>query len=993
MVFPPWRTLQLASALLLFVATSCTASSSGEPGVPKPGDTSFISADGGSSYGAEPEVWAPPRGGVADEEDERTIEEGDLYRVFGEGLLLHASPYRGLQVIDLGDLSAPTVLSRLELGGTPAELYVVGERALMLLDGWERYGLNGGGALVHEAGSLAVLVDLSTPAQPKVLDQQRLDGSIVRSRLSRLGDQVALYVAAQRYPDWSEIIGEPERGSISESNTSSDGTVSSDEVPPHPGSGSGSAGTVSVQSFRLEGDSLTPVDTVELGGWITAIQATPEALLVAREGASPAARASVSLVDISRPDGTMREGGQVEIDGIVRNQFNLDLHEGVLRVVSGRDWHRSTNQIQTFDAATLAPLDRKEFGPGEDLFATLFVGNAAFFVTYERQDPFHAFEIDDEGVATEKAQFIVSGWNDFFRTTFEDRRLVGIGVEDTNQRTMAVSLYDITDLENPNPLVAREMVAGSESWSEASWDHRAFSILEGAVSIEGEGGVVETGLVLLPFVGRNSTTGFFTSSVQLFTFSEGSLTRRGVMEHGLPVRRSFSIAPQAAANLSDDGLSLFSFADPEAPEELGRLDLAPNFRQVVLMGDVAARLHGPGHDGRMRVRDFATAKLEIVSRALPLDSAEVIASFEVPSSASLFRLKDLLIAVDFNVTNVEDGKVSTRFDVFDLSDPASPTARGSLQTRALIDAGVLLYDPMPAMDCFDCFQYWEPPQVEAMTVGDRLLLIGREYREDDYRERDRAARFVLWPLDLGDPDAPHLEEPLRLDEGERALTAVQDGERVFLSVKKPHRIPSDPKPYARYYLRRIDWPASGEPVVGPAINVPGELLALDGSDALTRDYRWRGNSWEEAIVRVRLEGSIARLLSQHSFAGQEVDEVRWDGAGLVVVEHYDGSNWKQSLTILEGSQLEARTTVELPSWAWLREAISGRALLQVSGGLLLYDLGERGRAAAPMAFLPTLGWPEQILRDGASLVIPAGRFGIHELPLDAANLPRIPKDP
>ena len=104
---------------------------------------------------------------------------------------------------------------------------------------------------------------------------------------------------------------------------------------------------------------------------------------------------------------------------------------------------------------------------------------------------------------------------------------MGIGVNDETSRTLAVSLYDITVLTNPEPLIAREQVEFGGGWSEARWDHRAFSVLEDAVEIKSPDGVEETGLVLLPFQGWDDTRETYVSGVQIFTFSETTLTRRG----------------------------------------------------------------------------------------------------------------------------------------------------------------------------------------------------------------------------------------------------------------------------------------------------------------------------------------------------------------------------------------------------------------------------------------------------------------------------------
>jgi hypothetical protein len=96
----------------------------------------------------------------------------------------------------------------------------------------------------------------------------------------------------------------------------------------------------------------------------------------------------------------------------------------------------------------------------------------------------------------------VSGWNDFFRPVSGGTRLIGIGTDDEGEgHRPAVSLYDITDLQNPTPLLARAQAAQLQwSWSEASYDHRAFSVLENAVSVTAADGMPreEEGVRVLP---------------------------------------------------------------------------------------------------------------------------------------------------------------------------------------------------------------------------------------------------------------------------------------------------------------------------------------------------------------------------------------------------------------------------------------------------------------------------------------------------------------
>ncbi|MFZ9889000.1 MAG: beta-propeller domain-containing protein, partial [Myxococcota bacterium] len=536
------------------------------------GATSFLSADGAAGQtssgdrgatddagqGGDPSNEAAPGAPSADGDKvagdgERSVEEGDIYRVMPGGLIANLNAYRGLQLIDVNDVENPRVIGRLQISGSPVEMYVDGDRVFVLMNNW--YGYYGVreelSSLGQWNGGVVAAIDIADPTAPVLVDQQYVKGNIAKSRLTKGNFSRALYIAASAY-DYYE----------------GDGGVWNYE-----------SHTV-VKSFDVADGSITPKSELDLGGYVTDIQATNRALLVARYDWSwdPVDNHQngtfLSVIDITSPEGEMVEGDEIEVAGYVDNQFRMDLRGDVLRVASGASWgNTTTNHLETFDASDLgdlSPIDHVTYGDGEQLFGTLFLEDKAFAVTYLRVDPFHAFSITPEGVITEESEFIVSGWNDFFRATYDETRLLGIGVNDESGRSMSVSLYDITNLQNPNPLLARAEVQADYSWSEASWDHRAFSILEDVVSVSATNGATETGLVLLPFSGYLSGEQRYAAAVQIFTFSENTLTRRGLMEHGTQVRRSFAAKQDVTANLSEASLSLFGTADPDQPVAHGR---------------------------------------------------------------------------------------------------------------------------------------------------------------------------------------------------------------------------------------------------------------------------------------------------------------------------------------------------------------------------------------------------------------------------------------
>ncbi|MCP4736134.1 MAG: hypothetical protein GY873_18275, partial [Bosea sp.] len=226
--------------------------SGGQPGVTTPptGDSEFISADGREGQDAGESNEADTGAGMAEEDGgaERTVEEGDIYRVLADGLLLNLNSYRGLQVIDLNDPADPEVLGRAQISGYPVEMYVVGDRAYILMNNWRGYygWDNGVDSLADDVrveqryGGVVAVADISDPAAPRLLRHEFVPGNISTSRLTREGDAAALYVAAAGYGHFEDEAGEM----VWETRTY-------------------------VRSFDLQGGGLEPVSEQNLGGYVS----------------------------------------------------------------------------------------------------------------------------------------------------------------------------------------------------------------------------------------------------------------------------------------------------------------------------------------------------------------------------------------------------------------------------------------------------------------------------------------------------------------------------------------------------------------------------------------------------------------------------------------------------------------------------------------------------------------------------------------------------
>ena len=698
-------------------------------------DYSNYNGDNGSTN-SNSDNNAPERGS-----SDASIEEADIYKMYGNDILLNLNSFRGLQIIDLSNVEKPEILSSIQVSGEPVELYIKDQVAYILISGFTTYYYEASKFAPSQfVGSLVMTVDISDLSNPVILSKLQVDGTINTSRIVTKDESITLYVVSNRYNYYWD---EPSRNAADEppsSNSPSTFITSYNITNPQSIS--------EITSLRMEGTSDSRV-----------VHATTEAIVIpfGEYNRDDGQWTRLAYIDISEATDELKIDLEFTVQGRVQNKFNMDLHNNVLRVVSHvrNRWFDNNsieeesdlNHLYTFDvnepgsAIASRLLDEKSFGGQEDLFATIFVDNKAFFVTYFRTDPFHAFEIKDDGSIIEHNEFFISGWNNFFKVIENKQRLMGVGINDDNGRNLAVSLYDISHLspeanEEPEtdindlscgrwPCLDREQMDSDWSDSEAQWDERAFTVLENVVNVSGTSGE-ETGLILLPFSGWNYDCDFsedgckdyYQTGVQVFTFNSENITKRGILNHNSEVKRSF-LAADHIASLSNKTLSLFDFSDINNPSHVSSLDLAAFVSDFFVFGDYGVRINKINTNSNYNSRSNCE-QTEALLQVINLDDGELVEGIneielKCEARGEFIKSENLLVNVFSKRVN---GSSEEQITIYDFSNPELPVVKSIISTdKNLTPNYDNYYD-----DCWDC--YGENSSTNSMNFNSNNMMDG-----------------------------------------------------------------------------------------------------------------------------------------------------------------------------------------------------------------------------------------------------------------------------
>ncbi|MCF6235536.1 MAG: beta-propeller domain-containing protein [Gammaproteobacteria bacterium] len=188
-----------------------------------------------------------------------------------------------------------------------------------------------------------------------------------------------------------------------------------------------------------------------------------------------------------------------------KKSFRMGENDGVLRIATslGDDWNatattrltlfRETEKTDALALEEIARLPNKErpaaIGkPGERLYASRFIGDRAYLVTFRMTDPLYVLNLSDPTDPFIAGDLEIPGYSDYLHPV-NDNLMIGLGkdaVADTTSefgdgrgawvQGLKLALFDIADPANPKELQSLS-IGQRGTQSEALIDHLAFTWL------------------------------------------------------------------------------------------------------------------------------------------------------------------------------------------------------------------------------------------------------------------------------------------------------------------------------------------------------------------------------------------------------------------------------------------------------------------------------------------------------------------------------------
>jgi uncharacterized secreted protein with C-terminal beta-propeller domain len=200
------------------------------------------------------------------------------------------------------------------------------------------------------------------------------------------------------------------------------------------------------------------------------------------------------------PEQPIRYLASGEVPGWLLNQFSMGEHEGYLRVATTEfDWWWGGTEDEEDQGSTVTVLVDNHWGeliqvgqvsgiaPGEQIYATRFLGDKGYLVTFVQIDPLFTLDLSDPTNPNVVGELKIPGYSAYLHPVDEDHLLaVGMHGDDAgNLAGLAINLFDVSDFANPT--LSHQYVIGDDerswSWSEALNNHHAFTFHRDVLSI------------------------------------------------------------------------------------------------------------------------------------------------------------------------------------------------------------------------------------------------------------------------------------------------------------------------------------------------------------------------------------------------------------------------------------------------------------------------------------------------------------------------------
>jgi uncharacterized secreted protein with C-terminal beta-propeller domain len=530
------------------------------------------------------------------------VDEADFVKTTGDYTYLLSGG--NLLILQTWPANQSQEISRTQIDGTPRALFINDDIVWVVSDLTQQAYPQFEESLAADIAprinqtTKVTLLQVTDPAQPELIRETVLESSYVDARM--IGQQVYLIVTAQL--DLNPVVNDPESieandllpmladntAPTTDTQTTTSVICGCDAVyRPEIANGTG---TTTILGFDLA-NPLADISSQTILGNSGMVYASQENLYIASvedqnwlwlpvmEGEEdPTPSTTIHKFTLESNPQYVASGS---VDGHLINQFAIDEYQGALRLVTTeQDWWSDSdpeNRLYVMEQSGDQLIERAQLDglgkPGESVYAVRFDEDKGYLVTFERIDPLITLDLSDASNPVVAGELEVPGFSTYLHP-IEGDMLLAIG-QDTDTNGIKLSLFDISDFSQPALL--NEHLIGAGSYSEATYNHHAFTWYEqeqmlaipvthwnnSALEVVFDTDDIFNGLELFKVTAQQGIESYATIDHDIFYQNQDN--SRWLYPEG--IRRSFFVSDEAMNSyiysISDRGFLVNDLASPD----------------------------------------------------------------------------------------------------------------------------------------------------------------------------------------------------------------------------------------------------------------------------------------------------------------------------------------------------------------------------------------------------------------------------------------------
>ncbi len=456
------------------------------------------------------------------------VDEADTVKT--DGRYLYSLQNNQVRIIEAYPANTLALLAtlRFESGFSPLELFIEGERLVVIGQGWRNLeeptpvtqdGNPAGSSDLKmaywyprgESQTLTRIYNIANRAKPELEREIVFDGAYISSR--RIGNVV--YLIGRKYPLYSPyflpLVAEPlpDTAVPVKSRKADSLSLTRDQIVPrirdsraNKGKesylpmkrifyfpGFDQANYIMVGSFQLDKPNQAADFKSYLGAGDIVYASTNNLYISAADYPENSKHAITRIYKFALEEGGTRFQYTGEVPGTPLNQFSLDENQGYFRIATTvnywngdeTNWQNKLwSNLYTLDSTMQVTGKLEHLAEGERMYSARFMGNRAYLVTFEQVDPLFVIDLSSPAEPKLLGELKIPGFSNYLHP-YDENHLIGLGQETVASTTgglpiakgVKLSLFDVTDPVHPEEL-HNLVIGGKGSYSPAAYDHKAF---------------------------------------------------------------------------------------------------------------------------------------------------------------------------------------------------------------------------------------------------------------------------------------------------------------------------------------------------------------------------------------------------------------------------------------------------------------------------------------------------------------------------------------